>query len=228
MDFEKVAKQLARPSGQFGIDVALGMNTMNEFISKTTYELLKIKDNDSVLEIGIGNGKFIKDILDHGSRISFTGIDISKTMITEAKRINRSLIETGYLDLFDADIEKVPVWDETFDKICTVNTIYFWKNPVKALKEIYRVLSKNGVLIVSFRPFIEGQTLNFTKYGFKEYRTEDFESLIQQTAFKIIEKIERIEPEVEFNGQKHNLISKYFIIKKLPPTTYIKNSSLSV
>lgn len=226
MNFEKIAKQLANPSGKFGVDVALGMNTMNEFISKTTYELLKIKDNESVLEIGLGNGKFIKDILNYGSRISFTGIDISETMITEAKKNNSSQIETGYVDLFDADIEKIPVWDEIFDKICTVNTIYFWRNPVKALKEIYRVLNKNGILVVSFRPFIEGQTLNFTKYGFKEYRTEDFESLIQQTSFKIIEKIEKKEPKVEFNGQRHNLLSKYFILKKLPPTTYIKNSSI--
>lgn len=214
MNFEEVAKQLARPTGKFGIDVALGMNTMNKFISKTTYELLKIKDNDSVLEIGIGNGTFIKDILEHGSRISFTGIDISNTMITEAKRINRALIETGYIDLFNADIEEIPIWDEVFDKICTVNTIYFWKNPIKALEEVYRVLKKKGILIVSFRPFINRQTLDFTQYGFKEYRNEDFESLIEQTNFKIIERIEKTEPEIEFNGKTHNLTSQYFIMQK--------------
>ncbi|WP_077401459.1 class I SAM-dependent methyltransferase [Cellulophaga omnivescoria] len=214
MNFEKVSKQLANPSGQFGIDIALGMNTMNEFISKTTYELLKINDNNAVLEIGIGNGKFIKDILDNTSRVSYTGIDISETMITEAKRINSSLFETGYVDIFVADIEKIPVWDETFDKICTVNTIYFWKNPIKALEEVYRVLKKKGILIVSFRPFISGQTLDFTQYGFKEYRNEDFESLIEQTNFKIIERIEKIEPEIEFNEKTHNLISQYFIMQK--------------
>ncbi|TXE13823.1 class I SAM-dependent methyltransferase [Seonamhaeicola algicola] len=214
MNFEKVSKQLANPSGQFGIDIALGMNTMNEFISKTTYELLKINDNDTVLEIGIGNGKFIKDILDNTSGVSYTGIDISETMITEAKRINRPLIETGYVDLFNADIEEIPIWDEVFDKICTVNTIYFWKNPIKALEEVYRVLKKKGILIVSFRPFINGQTLDFTQYGFKEYRNEDFESLIEQTNFKIIERIEKTEPEIEFNGKTHNLTSQYFLIQK--------------
>lgn len=214
MNFEKVAKQLANPSGKFGIDVALGMNTMNEFISKTTYELLKINDKDRVLEIGIGNGKFIKDILGIASGVSYTGIDISETMITEAKKINKSLIETGYVDLFEANIEQIPVWDEAFDKICTINTIYFWENPLNSLNELYRVLTLNGMLIISFRPFINGQTFNFTKYGFKEYKNEDFESLIGQTNFKIIERVEKMEPEIEFNEQTHNLTSQYFLIQK--------------
>jgi ubiquinone/menaquinone biosynthesis C-methylase UbiE len=221
VDFEIFAKQLANPSGKFGVEVAMGMNVMNNFISKTTYELLKINSRESVLEIGLGNGKFIKDILNYGSRISFTGIDISEVMITEAKKNNRSLIETGYVDLFNADVEKIPVWNETFDKICTINTIYFWKKPVKALKEIYRVLKQNAILIVSFRPFIEGQTLDFTNYGFKEYRSEDFEDLIRQTDFKIINKINKIEPEVEFNGQRHSLLSQYFILKKITANTFI-------
>lgn len=214
MNFEKVAKQLANPSGKFGIDVALGMNTMNAFISKTTYELLKINDNDRVLEVGIGNGKFIKDILDCASNISFTGVDISETMITEAKTINRSLIETGYVDLFEANIEQIPVWDEAFNKICTVNTIYFWENPLNALNELYRVLTKNGVLIISFRPFINGQTLDFTQYGFKEYRSDDFEFLIKQTNFKIIERVVKSEPKIEFIGKTYKLASHYYIIKK--------------
>lgn len=214
MSFEKVAKQLANPSGKFGIDVALGMNTMNEFISKTTYELLKINDNDCILEIGIGNGKFIKDILDNNSGVSYTGIDISETMITEAKKMNKSLIETNCVDLFEANIEQIPVWDEAFNKICTINTIYFWENPVNALNELYRVLSANGVLIISFRPFLDGQTLDFTPYGFKEYRNEDFEFLIGQTNFKIIETIEKTEPEIEFNGEIHHLTSQYFLLQK--------------
>ncbi|WP_298486782.1 class I SAM-dependent methyltransferase [uncultured Maribacter sp.] len=225
MDFEKIAKQLANPSGKFGVNVALGMNTMNAFISKTTYDLLQIKDAESVLEIGLGNGKFIESILAYGNSISYTGIDISEIMITEAKKINRHLLDTNHIDLFKADVEKMSFWDETFDKICTINTIYFWKNPSIALKEMYRVLKPNGILIVSFRPFIEGQTLDFTKYGFKEYRAEDFEALMQQTDFKIIGKIDKIEPSIVFNGQIQNLSSQYFTLKKLGMR---KNLSLSI
>ncbi len=219
MNFEKVAKQLANPSGKLGVDVALGMNIMNEFISKTTYELLKINDDDCVLEIGIGNGKFIEDILDYASNVSFTGIDLSETMITEAKKNNRSLIETGYVDLFEANIEQIPVWNESFDKICTINTIYFWENPVNILNELYRVLIKNGILIISFRPFINGQTLDFTQYGFREYSSEAFETLILKSDFKIMEQIEKEEPPIKFNGKTHNLTSQYFLLQKTTTNT---------
>ncbi|RKR07871.1 methyltransferase family protein [Maribacter vaceletii] len=222
MKFEEIAKQLANPSGKFGIDVALGMNTMNEFISKTTYELLKIRDTESVLEIGLGNGKFIKDILNSGNKISYTGIDLSRTMIIEAKKNNSEIIKSSFLDLIVADIEQMPFWEDTFNKICTINTIYFWKNPALALKEVYRVLANNGVFIIAYRPYIEGQTLNFTEYGFKEYKTKDLESLIMHSNFKIIKKTEQIEPPIKFNGKTHNLLSQYFILqKKTNPYDYM-------
>jgi len=227
MNFEKIAEQLANPFGEFGIEVALGMNTMNQFISKTTYELLQIKDAENVLEIGLGNGKFTKDILNYGHNVNYTGIDISETMIAEAKKNNRNLLETGYVDLIDADIEKMPFWDETFNKVCTINTIYFWKNPLGALKEVYRVLANNGTFVISFRPYIEGQTLDFTKYGFREYKTEDLESLILKSDFKIIEKIEKNEPPITFNEQTHNLTAQYFLLQKTTIKNAYKNCSLS-
>lgn len=227
MNFEKIAKQLANPSGEFGIEVALGMNIMNQFISKTTYELLQIKDAENVLEIGLGNGKFTKDILNYGHNVNYTGIDISETMIVEAKKNNHNLLETGYVDLIDADIEQMPFWDETFNKVCTINTIYFWKNPLSALKEVYRVLANNGTFVISFRPYKEGQTLDFTKYGFREYKTEDLESLILKSDFKIIEKIERNEPPITFNEQTHNLTAQYFLLQKTTIKNAYKNCSLS-
>ncbi|NMH87087.1 class I SAM-dependent methyltransferase [Flavivirga algicola] len=214
MNFEKIAKQLANPSGKFGEEVASGMNTMNQFISETTYELLQIKNSESILEIGLGNGKFTKDILNYGSNIYYTGVDISKTMIAEAKKLNHNLIKKGYVDLIHADIEQMPFWDETFDKVCTINTVYFLKAPLNAFKEVFRVLANKGIFIISYRPFIEGQTLNFTQYGFREYSSEDLESLILKSDFRIIEKIEKVEPEIKFNGQIYNLKSQYFLLQK--------------
>ncbi len=214
MDFEKVAKQLAHPTGAFGVEVALGMNHLNQFINKNTYDLLQINDSDKVLEIGLGNGKFIKNILNYGNNICYTGLDISHTMITEAKKLNDKFIKAGFVNLILADIEKMPFLKESFNKICTINTIYFWKNPTKALKEVYRILRKDGLFIISFRPYIEGQSLNFSEYGFTEYKTEEVESIIHKANFKIVEKKSQSEAPIEFNGQIHNMVSQYYLLKK--------------
>ncbi len=214
MDFEKIARQLALPTGSLGVEVALGMNRLNKFINETTYDLLEVSDSDKVLEIGLGNGEYIKNILNYGHDIFFTGIDISGTMIREAKQKNDEFIKAGFVDLILASIENMPFWEETFNKICTVNTIYFWNNPYDALKEVYRVLAKDGRFILSYRPYIEGQSLDFSQYGFKEYKTEDVTSLVQKTNFNIIDVKRYTEPPVAFKGQIHNLVSEYYLLQK--------------
>ncbi|AUP78505.1 class I SAM-dependent methyltransferase [Flavivirga eckloniae] len=214
MDFEKVAKQLAHPVGSFGIEVALGMNHLNQFISKNTYDLLQLGDSDKVLEVGMGNGKFIKDILSYGDNISYTGIDISETMIVEAKKLNEKPIDSRRVDIIHASIEKMPFWEEQFNKVCTINTVYFWKAPLIALSEVYRILTEDGVFVLSFRPYIEGQSLDFSQYGFTEYKAEDIMALVNKTNFKIVDTINITEPPVVFNGQTHNLMSQYYILRK--------------
>lgn len=215
MDFEKVAKQLAYPQGEFGIEVGNAMNSLNEFISKQTYDLLQINSADSVLEIGLGNGKFVDYILGKGMNVYYTGIDISETMLTEARSLNAEQIKTGYVDLIEAGIEEMPFWEGTFQKVCSVNTIYFWDNPLNAFNEVYRVLANSGYFVLSFRPFIEGKSLDFSEYGFKEYKEEDVQHLIEKTNFRIIEKRHVDEDEIEFNGQMHDLNSFYFVLQKV-------------
>jgi ubiquinone/menaquinone biosynthesis C-methylase UbiE len=137
-------------------------------------------------------------------------------MINQAKKLNNEAIKTGFVDLIIADIEKMPFWEETFTKICTVNTIYFWKNPDLALKEVHRVLMTNGYFIIAFRPYIEGKSLDFSKYGFKEYKMEDVDQLIEETNFKIVEKKSIMEPTLHANGHMHELTSQYYVLQKKP------------
>ncbi len=211
MDFSEIAGQLAHPRGALGIETGNSMNAMNAFISKNTYDLLEISDRNKILEIGLGNGKFIADVLEQANNISFTGIDISETMIETAKATNKG---KPNVHLEVAGIENLPFPDESFDKICTVNTIYFWNNINQALQEVRRVLSNQGIFVVAFRPYSKGQTLDFTEYGFKEYTVEETKQILIDNNFKIINSINKTEPEIEFNGQTHQLNSHYFLVQK--------------
>lgn len=215
MTFDKIAKQLANPTGSLGIKVGLGMNKMNTFISKTSYHTLNIMSQDHVLEIGLGNGKFVRDVLNLGEDISYTGLDVSETMIQEAKKLNSNLVKTGRVNFIQGDVSCMPFSDNTFDKICMINTIYFLEAPIIALEEVYRLLKNHGIFIISYRPYIKGESLDFSKFGFIEYKSEDLRSIIEKSKFKILKIIDETEPEIEFNGQIYRLSSQYFVMQKI-------------
>lgn len=72
-------------------------------------------------------------------------------MVQIAFKHNRTLIEQGRVRLEKESIEKIPFEDTMFDKVFTVNTIYFWEDTCRALQEMKRVLKTNGRLVIGFR-----------------------------------------------------------------------------
>lgn len=179
-ELEQMAQQLRCPDGENGIEVAEMMNYTNSNIITKAITSLQIKDNDIILEIGPGNGNHVKDIVSKGNNISYNGVDISETMIAEAGRINGGLADVGFT-LSDGDT--IPFEDNYFDKVFTVNTIYFWKNPKNYAKEIYRVLKPGGMLSIGFIPKSTMQYIPFAKYGFTLYDVESVNSILKYCGF---------------------------------------------
>lgn len=71
---------------------------------------------------------------------TFTGCDFSEKMVEEATKQNQKLIKTGQAKFYLANAENLPFENEVFNKVFSVNTLYFWENPALILSEIWRVL----------------------------------------------------------------------------------------
>lgn len=86
------------------------------------------------LEIGVGIARFAAPL---GIR---HGIDPSRKMleIAQGRGVN---VRAGYG-------EAVPFLDETFDYVAIIITLCFVEKPKKVLEEAYRVLTKNGRIII--------------------------------------------------------------------------------
>jgi ubiquinone/menaquinone biosynthesis C-methylase UbiE len=86
------------------------------------------------LEIGVGTGRFAALL-----GIQY-GIDPSANMvrIAEKRKVNARV---GYG-------QKLPYRDSAFDYVAIIITLCFVKNPKQVLKESWRVLKKNGKIIV--------------------------------------------------------------------------------
>ena len=126
------SKQARNPTGIFGrFYMSRVFEKGNAELNALMYETLSIRENDNVLEIGFGTGTLIKKIaalLDNGL---VEGVDFSKPMVAIAQKKNRKHINNGKAKIHLGDFDEVLFDDNSFDKIFSVNTIYFWKNPVQ-------------------------------------------------------------------------------------------------
>ena len=123
-------------------------------------------------------------------------------MVEEACKLNKQLIENGQVTFLLASAEKLPFNHETFDKVFTVNTIYFWDNQALILSEIHRVLKQNGQITIAIRPKSVMEHYPFVKFGFTMFTKEDLINLLNRNNFKVIDTLEKDEPVQEINGDK--------------------------
>lgn len=188
-----LAQNLANPQGEKGIEIGEMMNATNISMTLESIRTLVMEDDQHILEIGHGNAGHLKSIMSLAKNLRYTGVDISETMHNEAKRLNKEFENQADFILYEG--KKLPFKDGTFNKIFTVNTVYFWENPVEFLNEIYRVLKDDGTFVLTFgqRDFME--KLPFTEYDFTLYNNNEMEELISKSHFKrmkISEKKEEI------------------------------------
>lgn len=122
-------------------------------------------------------------------------------MVDEALKKNEIFIATGQAQFYLADAKDLPFEKEIFDKVFSINTIYFWENPQIVLAEIWRVLKPKGQVTISLRPKSIMEHYPFVKYGFKMFAKEDLKELISKNNFTVVDIIEKEEPEIELNGE---------------------------
>ena len=187
-ELQAIASQLKHPTGEKGIEMANMMHETNINMTRHSVQNLNIEAGESILELGHGNAGHVEFVFEQAQNLKYYGLEMSELMFQEARQINRNLVsqKQAFFSLYDGNI--IPFPENHFNKIFTVNTIYFWQNPEEFLLEIYRLLKPNGVFCITFAEESFMKQLPFTKFEFELYSTEKVENLIQKTAFKIINK----------------------------------------
>jgi len=197
-----IAQQLRQPHGEQGIQVARKMNEGNLDMNRFTIEALKVKPYDRILEIGMGNGFFVKEILSADPSVRYAGCDFSPIMVDEARILNRDFIQSRQAEFYLAAADALPFPEEIFHKTFTINTIYFWEDTRKVLSEIHRVLKSGGQALISLRPKSVMENYPFVRYGFRLFSKDEVTKLIRENNFLVKDVIEKKEPHQEINGMK--------------------------
>jgi len=184
-ELKALAAQLRFPQGSKGIQVSDMMHESNANMIRKTIESIHVAANEEVFELGHGNAGHLHYLFEIEKSAMHYGLEISELMHDEAKQINKSFVEKNQAFFFMYDGAEMPFGTDYFDKGFTVNTLYFWNEPVKVLMEIYRVMKPGSIFAITFGQRKSLELLPFTKFGFELYDTEKAKKLIKQTPFEI-------------------------------------------
>ena len=212
---KEIAAQLRQPHGEMAHEVSGRMNKGNHHMNQFAIQTLKPQPGDAILEIGMGNGFFVKDILLSDESITYVGCDFSEAMVTEATELNNAYVQSGQARFQLASADSLPFATESFDKVFTVNTIYFWDNPTGVLDEMKRVLKPDGQLLIALRSKSVMESYPFTQYGFIMYDTDDLNTLLSENGLKITRILEEYEPDQEINGETISVSSMIVCAEKI-------------
>lgn len=214
MEPQEVAAQLRKPTGDDGIFIADNLNTTNLHLTTYVYDQMHVLNGQHILELGFGNGKLMDILFAKGDEVQVSGIDFSETMVKAAAMYHKDRIASGRLTLQCANLKEIPYPNNTFDKICNINTLYFWEDPAACTQELWRVLKPEGKVYTGIRSRTSMEQMPFTKHGFTLYHPEDAASLFRAAGFKMVSITEQDDPPIEFNEEVLHLRSICIIAEK--------------
>lgn len=212
--FRARARQLRKPSGRQAEKTGLMMNKANAFLYDRTLSIMNLQPEESILEIGFGNGKLFEKLFTLSPSLHVAGLDFSKENIAAAAKHNQEYIAAGRLVIEKGNSNQMPFADNSFDKVFCINVVYFWDEPSPHLQEVKRVLKPGGRFYVTIRTRESLDMMPFTRYGFTKYDEKDWKTLAEANGL-VFEKGEKLEePESDFYGRPFRVQSVCLVARK--------------
>ena len=139
-------------------------------------ERLDLQPGERFLEVGFGGGALLRAAREQGAIVS--GIDVSNAMVKRAQG----------LDVHLASAEALPFDARAFDKAASLNSLYFWPDPVASLAELARVVKPGGKLLLAFEPPEELRKWPGHRHGFRLFEVAQVRVLMEAAGFTAVEQ----------------------------------------
>lgn len=138
---------------------------------QNTYRMIDLNPGDRVLDIGCGAGDDVRAMAAIvGATGRAVGVDVSRTMIEEARRRSRDSGQPG--EFFEASAYELPFEADSFDAARLDRVLQHLDDPIGALREAARV-TRPGGRIVAVDPDFQS-TVVTTSYPALERRIRDW------------------------------------------------------
>lgn len=215
-ELHEIEQQLRCPSGELGVKFGHEMHASNLGMTLRTIARLDIQDGERVLELGHGNCGHLAEITAIAPHVRYVGLETSTLMKQQAIKLNKSLIANHDIAFQHYDGVQIPYPDNSFDKIFSVNTLYFW-SPAQALRdEIARVLKPNGLALLTYAQKQFMKTLPFVGETFQLYDSSDVAQLVKHSPLQVIEFINENDRAKSKSGQ---MVGRQYSVAVLQKTS---------
>jgi|ERR1035441_986194 ubiquinone/menaquinone biosynthesis C-methylase UbiE len=179
--------QFASPSGLFGsLFVAPFLNITSMGLIRASIDLLEPKPDDRVLDIGFGGGYSLLALAERVPNGQVVGVDHSRDMVEAAANLIRGEQLQSRIRVRRGNVAKLPFAASTFDRVLTVNTIYYWPDVRAGLGEIARVLKPGGRLVVGFRSPGSLRLVTLTWNDFRRCEPQEVSEAMRKAGFRLL------------------------------------------
>lgn len=142
------ATQYSGPRGEEGRRVMESMNEHHVPLWEECMKRMPRSVDGSILDVGCGGGGLLKRLSERYPYSMLFGVDITEDALEFTSETNRGIMDCGGLELHQASVDDLPFAEGSFDMVTAVETYFFWPSLEDGIREISRVLSPGGVLIV--------------------------------------------------------------------------------
>jgi ubiquinone/menaquinone biosynthesis C-methylase UbiE len=145
---EQLWQNFRKPRGLGGRFLLSSMNWGHGPLSRWGLKYLAIRPGDHVLDIGCGGGKNVARMLKRAPEGRVCGLDYSELSVGRTGRLNRRAVRAGRAEIRLGSVSENPWPDNSFDVVTAFETIYFWPDFARDLREVRRVLKPGGVFFI--------------------------------------------------------------------------------
>lgn len=182
---------------------------------KTVNKLLKqnLSKNSNILELGFGAGQSSSLFLREGYK--YTGMDISKSLVNFAKLKNRKFVKKKNASFNVGSMDKgLKFKSKQYDAVVIIGALQYVMNLNGCMKEIKRVLKKEGILILaqsnSFAIMDIVDPRKFIRFLVRVFFKEEFMYSYSTTLKSIILENKGLKKILGIKGNEKWLNSKFF------------------
>ena len=118
-----------------------GMEESHGDVVEQAIERMQIQAGEKILDLGCGNGWATRKLAQSNAGVQAIGVDASPQMIARADELHSFTIRARYDYQSFEDLE---LGDASFDRVFSMEALYYSADLEKALSEVLRVLKPGG------------------------------------------------------------------------------------